>query len=62
MTPALVAFIISTLELVELWTGWSPGIDAAWIETLFMILNPLLVWLAGHWLTRGAGIWHGRGV
>jgi len=54
MTQALVAVIFSLLELLELWTGWSPpGITPEWIETFLMILAPLGVWLAGReWLSK----------
>jgi hypothetical protein len=54
MTAALVALIFSLLEILELWTGWSPpGITEQWIETLLMILAPVGVWIAGtDWLTK----------
>jgi len=46
MTAALVAVIMSILELVELWTGWVPaGITTQWVETTLMILAPILIWL-----------------
>lgn len=53
MTPAIVAVVMSVLELLELWTGWhAPGIDAQWVETFLMVLAPLLVWLVPEWLVK----------
>lgn len=51
MQAALIALLISVLDVVELWTQWSPGIDHQWIETLLMILSPILVWMVppGGW-------------
>lgn len=47
MVKAVVALIMSALELIELLTGWSwtGVIDEQWIETLLMVLTPILVWL-----------------
>jgi hypothetical protein len=44
MQAAIVALIISALDVIEIWTEWSPGVDAKWIETFLMALNPILVW------------------
>lgn len=46
MTKAVVAVIVSALELAELATGWSSSaITPEWIEATLMILSPILVWL-----------------
>lgn len=51
MTNALIALIIAALEVAEIWTGWSPGIDAKWLETLLMLLLPVFIWITppGGW-------------
>lgn len=51
MTQAIISLVISTLAVIEIWTGYSPGIDHQWIETLLLILAPILVWMAppGGW-------------
>jgi hypothetical protein len=53
-SKAIVAVILSILQLVELWTGWSsPGITEEWLETLLMILLPLLVIIVpDDWLSK----------
>lgn len=62
MTQALIALVISVLDVVEIWTQWSPGIDHQWIETLLMVLNPILIWMAppGGW--PWAPKWPARGA
>jgi len=45
MTAAIVALIMSALELVVLWTGWTINISHEWVETLLMVLTPIFVWL-----------------
>lgn len=64
MTQVLVTTIMSALELLELWTGWADQlITAQWVETLLMILAPILVWAipaAGLRIDRGPP-WRDRG-
>lgn len=54
MTAAIVAAIMSILELIELFTGFSFGgaVNPEWIEATLMVLTPLLVWLVPGWLEK----------
>lgn len=45
MLKAIVALIISAVELVELWSGSQLGVTEEWVETTLMVLLPILVWL-----------------
>ena len=49
MAAALVATIMSLVELVELWGGFTTGIHQQWVETTLMILTPILVFFAPGW-------------
>lgn len=47
MQVAIIAAVMSILELIDLWLGTSLGGESMknWIETLLMVLTPILVWL-----------------
>ncbi|MBO0710756.1 MAG: hypothetical protein J2P47_05690 [Acetobacteraceae bacterium] len=54
MTKAIIAVIMSSLELIEQWTGFqAPGITPEWIETTLMILTPILIYFVpDDWLHK----------
>lgn len=53
LTAALVAAIMSAVELLELLTGTTmTGITPEWIEGTLMVLTPVLVWLVPRWVDR----------
>ena len=45
MQKAIVALIISALQVLELATGWQSGITESYLLMLLAVLNPLLVWV-----------------
>jgi hypothetical protein len=45
MQAVIITIVMSVLELIDLWFGSSMGISRDWIETLLMVLTPILVWL-----------------
>jgi hypothetical protein len=45
MQAVVVTVIMSVLELLDLWLGWNMGITRDWIETVLMVLTPILVWI-----------------
>jgi hypothetical protein len=49
MKAAIVALIMSALELLELWGGWSFGVGKDWVLSFLMLITPLLVWLIPGW-------------
>jgi hydroxymethylglutaryl-CoA reductase len=49
MKAAIVAAVMSVLELIELWGGFSTGVTQDWILSLMMILTPILVWFVPGW-------------
>jgi ABC-type transporter Mla subunit MlaD len=42
---AIIAFVMSALVIVEVWTGYSPGITEGTLVTILAVLTPILVWL-----------------
>jgi hypothetical protein len=45
MQAVVITIIMSILELIDLWGGWNLGITREWIETILMVLTPILVWI-----------------
>jgi hypothetical protein len=42
---AWVALVMAILELIELYTQWTFGLTAEWVEGLIALLTPIFVWL-----------------
>ena len=56
MKAALVAAIMSILELIELSTGWTfAGVTEEWIQGTLIVLTPILVWLVPGWIDKAGG-------
>jgi len=51
MSAAVVAAIMSGLELLELFNGWSFGIGQEWVEATLMVLTPFFVWAWPRWFS-----------
>lgn len=45
MTAAIVAAIMSVIELVEMYWEFKTGIDAQWVQVTLVALTPVAVWL-----------------
>jgi hypothetical protein len=45
MQAVIITIVMSVLELIDLWWGANLGITQEWIETVLMVLTPILVWL-----------------